>query len=189
MLDDAPSQAAKLAGWTHITMDLPISVTKQQLQYVGGIYMNETPRYIKRNSIVAGALLFPFMAALIANGLDKVINNHTLYNSWLWRTPVLSLWVLRLPELAFLLAGGSYLVYLARGTGSTKSTWLKRALDVSHSWPIIIPTIFAFGVMFLIAFHDVGQCVQSPSHLVSHANQTWQCAVNNQSLKVFRKLF
>ncbi len=188
MLDDAPSNAAKLAGWTHIAIDLPLSVTKQQLQYVGGIYMNETPRYIKRNSIIAGALLLPFIAALIANGLDKVINNHTLYNSWLWRTPILSLWVLRLPEIALLLAVGSYIVYLARGTGSTKSTWLKRALDIKHSWPIIIPAIFAFGIMFLLAFHDVGQCIQSPSHAVSNINQTWHCAVNNRSLPVFRKL-
>ncbi len=188
MLDDAPSQAAKLAGWTHIAIDLPLSVAKQQLQYVGGIYMNETPRYIKRNSIIAGALLLPFVAALIANGLDKVINNHTLYNSWLWHTPVLSIWVLRLPQLAFLLAVGTYLVYLLKSRDN-KQSWLKRVLDIRHSWPIVIPAIFAFGVLFIIAFHDVGQCIQSPSHVVSHASQTWRCAVNNQSFKVFSKHF
>lgn len=187
LLDDAPSSAKKLAEWAHIMTDLPLNLGKQQLQYVGGIYMNETPRYIKLNSIIAGVLLLPFVAALMANGLDKVINNHTLYNSWLWRTPALSLWILRLPEIAFLLAVGSYLVYLARGTGSVKSTWLKRALDVRHSWPIIIPAVIAFGIMFLVAFHDIGQCVQSPSHLINHASQTWHCAMNNQSLGIFRK--
>lgn len=188
MLDDAPNTASKLAIWTRITVDLPVNITKQQLQYSGGSYMNQTPTYIKRNSIICGVLLAPFFAALIANSIDKIVNNHTLYASWLWQSAVIRIWVLYLPEAAFLLAAVSYIVYLSKNTESKHSKFLKRVLDIRRSWPILIPAMLSFGVLFVLAFHDVGQCwVQNPAHLVGHLNHAWECSVNNQSLTAFRK--
>lgn len=187
MLDNAPNKASRAAVWTHVAIDLPINITKQQLQYSESIYMKDTPSYIKTSSIVCGLLLLPFFTALIANGLDKVINNHSLNGSWVWKMPLLRIWVLYLPLIAFILAAGSYLLYL---TKHKQTKWFKRILDIRRSWPVILPAVFAFGILFMIAFHDSGQCfVHTPAYLVGHTSQTWKCATNNQSLPVFRKLF
>ena len=186
MLDSTPSSITRFLVWSKVVFDLPINITKQQIQYSGGMHMKDTPSYIKTNSILSSLLLLPFIAALLANGLDKVIHNHTLYGSWLWKTPFIQLWVLYLPVAAFLLAAGSYLFYL---TKYKRTNWLNRIADIKRSWPIILPAIFAFGILFLIAFHDSGQClVQTPAHFISHMSQTWQCTKQNQSLQAFRKL-
>jgi hypothetical protein len=182
MLDNTPKRGSRTLIWLRLALDLPANITKQQLQYSGGIYMKDTPSYIKVSSIVSSLLLLPFFAALAANGLDKVINNHTLLNSWLWKMPVLGLWVIELPLIAFVLAIGSYLFYL---TKYKKTPWLKRILDVRRSWPIILPAVVAFGILFLLAFHDSAQCwVQTPTHFVTHVSQTWQCTAKNQSLPI-----
>jgi len=187
MLDEAPTMGARVAIWTKVAADLPFSLGKQQYQAVGGVLRHETPQYIKRNSLIAGALLIPFFAALIANSLDKVINNRTLFNSWLWQSPAIGFWVLYLPEAALLLALASYVAYVYKGTAGKKSSALRRALDVKHSWPIVVPAILAFGILFMLAFHDSVQCwIQSPSYLVSHASQAWQCTIHNQSLGGFK---
>jgi len=185
MLDNTQTRSSRALIWLKVAIDLPINITKQQVQYSGGVYMKDTPSYIKTSSIISGILLLPFVAALVSNGMDKVVNNHTLYGSWLWKSPFIGLWVLYLPLIAFILAIGSYLVYLTR---YKKTSWIKRVLDIRHSWPIVLPAIFAFGILFIVAFHDSGQClVQTPAHFVSHISQTWRCTTNNQSLPVFRK--
>src|SRR5580700_1435846 len=74
MLDSKPNSISKCLVWLKVVLDLPINITKQQLQYSGGIYMKDTPSYIKISSIVSGLLLVPFILALGANGLDKVTN-------------------------------------------------------------------------------------------------------------------
>jgi len=185
MLDNSLSSGSKARIWLKVAVDLPLNIAKQQIQY-SGVYMKDTPSYIKTTSVISGLLLLPFFIALAANGLDKAINNHTLYGSWLWRMPVLGLWVLVLPLSAFLLAVGSYLLYLSR---YKKTSWLKRVLDVKHSWPVIVPAVIALGILFILAFHDSVQCwMQTPTHLVTHMQQAWRCSVNNQSLPAFRKL-
>lgn len=188
MLDNAPNFISKLAIWSHVAIDLPVNIAKQQLQYSGGSIMSQTPTYIKRSSLISVILLIPFFAALIANSIDKVINNHTLYGSWLWKSHVIGIWVLYLPEAAFLIAMVSYIIYLSRSTDSKHSKFLKRVLDIRQSWVILIPAFMSFGILFILAFHDVGQCwIQNPVHLVGHVNHAWSCTMNNQSLTAFRK--
>ncbi len=183
MLDNAPSSAAKLAIWTKVALDLPLNIGKQQFNDKGSLFMKQTPWHVKRVSILSSLLILPFFAALMANALDKTINNHTLYNSWLWDRPAIGLWVLYLPLTALLLACGSFLIYLAKDTKSRQSSWLKRALDIKHSWPIIIPGIIAFGILFMAVFHDSVQCwVQTPDHALTHIQQTWQCTTRNLAL-------
>lgn len=190
MLDGAPSKSAKLAAWVHIAADLPVNAGRQQLQYIGVTMHTRTPKFIKLSSLIAAVLLVPFCAALIANGLDKVINNRTLYSSWLWHAPVLTLWVLILPSLAFTVAAITYIIYALKGTKLKKSSWLKRAVDIKHSWPTIIPGLLSCGILLLVAFHDSVHCwVQTPAHFVGHASQTWQCSTKNQSLDAFKRIF
>lgn len=149
---------------------------------------DETPSYIKLNSVFAALLLVPFFAALSANALDKLIHNHTLFNSWLWRMPALGIWVLRLPELALLLAVVTYVVYVARSGGSQSGSRLRRAMDVKHAWPVLAPAIIALGVLSIVAFHDSIQCwVHSPTQIVGHFSRDWRCS--NADAALSRHLF
>lgn len=179
MLDNSPSNLARLAIWFHAVAELPINVAKQQAGLIGGIYIKETPSYLKINSLISGLLLIPFIAALIANSLDKVLNNHTLYGSWLWHRPTISLWVLYLPIAALLLVIGSYIYYVHK---YKKTALLRRLFDIKLFWPIFIPGVLAFAILFIAMFHDSIHCwVQTPLHLASHISQTWQCSETNRA--------
>ncbi|MGH7141963.1 MAG: hypothetical protein ACREF5_00575 [Candidatus Saccharimonadales bacterium] len=179
MLDNTDSKGAKIAIWSRLAFDLPVSIAKQQLQLSDDIFMNDMPRYIKTNSLISGLLLLPFVAALSANGLDKLINNQDLYNSWLWDKPIIGLWVVYLPLLALLVAGGTYLFYLF---SAAKTTFSKRVIDIRRFWPVLIPALFAVGIVLLVEFHDSGHClVQNPVHLANHLSQTWQCTLANRA--------
>jgi hypothetical protein len=190
MLDDTSNSAKKKVIWVRVAFNLPVNVVQSQLQYEGSIMWSETPHYIKRNSMIGTLLLLPFVAALVANSLDKVINNHDLYNSWLWKTPVIQLWVLWLPEIAFALIAGTYLYFILNKKKTKRISFLKRLTDIRHYWPVIVPGVLAFGVLFILAFHDSGQCwVHNPSYMVDHLSQEWQCSTRNQSLRGFRRNF
>jgi len=176
MLDNAPSSGAKLVIWTKLAIDLPINITKQQLQYSGGIYMKETPTYVKISGILTGILLLPFFVALIANGLDKVINNHTLYNSWVWRYDFLRVWVLILPIIAVIVALVSLAVYVARSPENRPKQLLGRVFDIKHNWPIVATGLVALGILFILRYHDSAKClIQIPRHFLSHNNQSQVC--------------
>lgn len=180
MLDDAISRRARLIIWTKLAIDLPMNLAKQQLQYVEGFMLDECPKYIKRNSLIAGVLLIPFMVALLANGLDKAINDHTLYNSWLWKSPLIGLWVIWLPMLAFLIAMVSYLLFVSKDIKGNHTTWFKRLFSFRSSWPVLVPLIIALGILSIAMFHDDVQCLMhTPNYLVTHSQQTRQCTVNN----------
>ncbi len=184
MLDDAPSRSTKAAIWLNLAIDLPVNVSKQQLQYIGGIMLKDTPHYIKRNSIIATAMFLPFLAALTTNGLDKVINNHTLYNSWVWKSPAINLWIIWLPILAFWIAVLSYLNYVARS--HSKSLRVKGIFGIKNAWPLVIPTVCALFIFFAIAFHDSVHCwVQSPSYLAHHFSQVKQCSERGRSFNTW----
>jgi hypothetical protein len=190
MLDESVKTKSKLAVWTRVSINLPINVFQTQLHYAGGIMKNETPSYVKRNSLIGTAMLLPFIAALLANSIDKIINNHTLYSSWAWRLPLLRLWVLWLPEAAFLLMVGTYIYFLVKRKKNEHVSFIKRVADIKHSWPILMPGILAFGILFILAFHDSVQCwVHNPSYAVSHVSQELSCTNRNQSLKGFEKNF
>lgn len=190
MLDEVNIPGSKLAIWTRVAIDLPFNIFQTQVQYAGGTMWNETPHYIKRNSLIGMVMLLPFMAALIANSLDKIINNHTLYASWLWKLPILRFWVLWLPEASFAFVAGTYIYFLAERNKSQQTNLIKRIGDIKRSWPIVVPGILAFGILFILAFHDSGQCwVHSPTYVTSHLSQEWQCTTRNQSLRGFRKNF
>ena len=190
MLDESVGTKSKLAIWMRVTINLPINVFHTQLHYAGGIMKNETPSYVKRNSLIGTAMLLPFIAAILANSIDKIINNHTLYNSWAWRLPFLRLWVLWLPEAAFILMAGTYIYFVVKRRENDHVNLIKRVADISHSWPIIVPGILAFGILFIIAFHDSAQCwIHRPSYITSHVSQELSCTNQNQSLKGFEKNF
>lgn len=179
MLDEAPSRLSRLAVWTHLSVDLPINISKQQLHYVGGIMQDSnTPNYVKRNSLIAGALLLPFLIAVVANEFDRVVLGHTLLDSWVWQAPVLGIWVALLPMLALLLAVASYITFVVKNRADT--TFVRRIFDITHSWPVLLVGLIALGIILALSFHDSVQCwVQTPSHLISHISQATQCSEQN----------
>lgn len=174
MLDDP--HAGKAAVWTRTIVDLPLSLAKQNLIYAGGIMKNETPNYIKLNSVIGAALLLPFFAALIANGSDRLIFNQDLYHSWLWHTPVLFTWVLALPAAAALLTLISLVLYSRQHGRSQRTGWLKGLLDFRRNWPLLLVAIIALGIVGMVRFHDSVHCVAgNPAKEIGNWSRTWQC--------------
>jgi hypothetical protein len=176
MLADAHSATERRLVWARVILDLPLSITKSQLQYAGSVFHNETPNYVKYIGVLAGLFVLPFFLALVANGLDKVIYNHSLNGSWLWRMPTIGLWVLWLPALALSLTFVSYVMYMLESMGKRKRSGLFGLLDVIHAWPVVIPGIIALGILFMLAFHDSTHCwLQNPVYFITRFHQTVQC--------------
>jgi hypothetical protein len=176
MLADTKGESERRLVWARVAIDFPASVTKAQLQYMGGIMRDETPRYIKETGLLSGLLVLPFFTALAANGLDKLFNDHTLYQSWLWRMPFLGIWVLWLPAAALIMAGLIYLKYAVIDKLGSKSSWISRIFDIKRVWPLLLPGAIAFGILFILAFHDSAHCwAQNPIYFATKSHQTWQC--------------
>ena len=182
MLENAKTFSEKVAIWSSLAVDLPLNIARQNFNYIGGTMHNNMPHYVKRNSLISALLLLPFFTAIIANGLDKLINNSTLYNSWLWGRTALLVWVFYLPALAFIVSLISYALFLTKGESKDR-LWHKRVLDFLHSWPLLIVGIISLGILTLVEFHDSTQCiVKSPGHAVTHAGQTLKCVEANRSI-------
>ena len=173
MLDAEPEH--KTSIWFRAIVELPFSLTKQQLLYAGGIMTHQMPHYVKRNAVVSAALLVPFALALIANGLDTLLRNHTLYHSWLWQMPILTIWVLWLPILAALLALVSLLIFFRERSQQERYSF-KQLFDIHHTWPLLAPALAALFIIAMVFGHDSVHCVTgNPVHEIHNWHQTWQC--------------
>lgn len=190
MLDDAPSPAQKLSVWTRVSIDMPMSVLKQQLTYTGEVMTHEMPAYIKRNAVISALLLVPFLTALIANGADKIIRNNTLYHSWLWRMPVLGIWVLYLPLIATAITFASLVTLLVQRKRTQQSGWLRTLLDLRRNWPVLAVLFAGTCIVTLVQLHDTTQCVVgNPVRETRQWHQTWHCVQQNQGITTtLRKL-
>jgi len=187
MLNETTSPMSRLLVWAGIAADLPINVGKQQLSYIGGVMAHETPKYLKRNSLLASVLLLPFIVSLLANGISKVVSSHDLYHSWLWQTSAIRVWLVYLPLVALLLSLGTYAIYATRSEDMAHRSRITRAFDVKHIWPLLIPILLASGIVLLAAFHDSARCwTRNPGYSATHVQQVWHCTTQNQSLAVFR---
>jgi hypothetical protein len=177
MLDDSGNDLARLAIWTKLAVDLPVNIFKQQLIYEGGIMKKEMPSYIRLNGVIAGILLLPFFTALIANGVDKIVNNQTLYSSWLWHSPVLKTWVIILPEIAALIALITLFYYLVTVASRQKQKDLVKVVsNIRLYWPVVITAVLALGILFLVRFHDSFGCwYQVTTQRVLHTHVMQMC--------------
>lgn len=63
MVAGAPNAVARWSIYIHLLVDVPMSAAVARLQYAGG-FMQATPRYLKRSSLIAVALVLPFFAAI-----------------------------------------------------------------------------------------------------------------------------
>jgi hypothetical protein len=180
MLDDCVSLSQRLGIWMHVAAELPISASKQQLDYLGGT-MNSTAPYVKRSGLSASLLLLPAIVIVTINQLDVLFRREDLYGTWLWRSPVLRLWIVWLPTLAAVISVMSLLIYVVsyRKSNKVSSAW-KRISGVKNYWQLIVPAVLSLGLISIVFFHDSAHCLfHTPAHTLSGTNQTWQCLVHN----------
>ncbi len=176
MLDDAPKRTQRLAVWTRIAIDFPVTMTREQIKYTGGIMARETPHYVKRNAVLSGALLVPFFLAIGANAIDKIMNGQTLYTSWPWAMPILALWVLWLPLAATVIASSSLIYYQAQRIRTASARWGKALLEVQYSWPLLIVLCSGLFILAVLFGHDSVHCVTgNPVREFQNWHQTWRC--------------
>src|ERR1700729_4091915 len=121
MLDNSNKFSDRLIIWAQLAFDLPLNIARQNFEYIGVNMHENMPNYIKRNGLISGILLLPFFGAIIANGLDKLMNNNTLNDSWLWHNPAIILWVFYLPAIALIISLVSYSTFVLRGSNKGKA--------------------------------------------------------------------
>jgi hypothetical protein len=173
MLADQPSRAARAGIWLHTLANLPLSVTYQQLLALGNNLTHETPSTVKKAGVLSGVLLLPFFGALIANEVSQTFFGHALYQSWLWRTPVLTAWVLILPAAAFAVTGVVYAAFVLRGHGRPL---LAHALDIKRLWPVMIALFCGLSILLMLGLHDSVHCITgNPIRELHNPHDTLQC--------------
>ncbi|HET9721549.1 MAG TPA: hypothetical protein VFP32_00780 [Candidatus Saccharimonadales bacterium] len=126
---------------------------------------NQTPDYVKRNSIISGILIAPFFIFVIVNDLD----NHKLPSTPGWNVLYLSM-ILGLPVAAMILSVVTW-VKLAWSDKKRRSF-----LNLRLSWPIITTTVLALIIVLFVPFHDSTHCVAgNPIKEARNFDQTWHC--------------
>lgn len=148
MLDDPT--ADRWSVWARTMADLPLSIGRQNLLYVGGIMKNETPHYVKRNSLISTALLVPFFVIVLSRTLQ---HNH-LYSSYVLRSS-LYITLLIMPALAFLLSAYTFI----RWSRLRRISLWKSLLDVRHTWMVVSIGALALLIAIFVPFHDSVHCI------------------------------
>jgi hypothetical protein len=175
MLDNTASKSEKLRIWVRLAIDFPATATIQNVSYLGGIMAHETPKFVWRNGLIGGMMLLPFCAALLANSVDQLVNNHSLYGTWLWKMPLLSIWVLWLPLIAAILGISSLLVFLHHQRKAQINP-INALLDFRYNWPLTLIAISGTCILALVFFHDSIRCVTgNPVREIHNPTATWHC--------------
>lgn len=174
MLENEPSRIARARLWLRSSYELPFSIINQNILAIGDNSMHPE-NYLKRNGLVATALMAPFVAAIVASNINTIIYGNNLQSSWLWATPTILLWAIILPALAFIICLASYIYYAKSAKGSLS----KRLLSIGKTWPIIAAGIIGLGIVMFVFFHDSASCLQQdPIRTIHNPSQTYQCIKN-----------
>jgi hypothetical protein len=168
MLDD--TNRSKTGVWFRTSLDLPCSLTKENLLYVTNILSHETPDYVKRVSLFSGLLLLPFFVFISLNALTA----HNLYNSWFWIPKVIAIWLIFMPTTAFLIATATF-IYWASHRRANKSFW-SNLFDFRRNWPLSIVVFISVGIITLAFGHDSVHCiVNNPINEIHYWRSTLNC--------------
>ena len=138
--------------------------------------VHDMPQFVKRNALLAGLMLAPFILAIILNTLDQVFRHQTLYESWGWSTPVLMVWALWLPTIAVVLSGISLVLYVIRRARDTKQAAVQVALQAQYFWPLLVTLCAGLFLLALLFGHDSVHCVTgSPVRELQEWRETLRC--------------
>jgi len=158
--------------WLKVLGELPFSVARQQYSYLGGIMVHNTPTYIKRSSLAGAVLLLPFFMFVVLNSLT----NHALNNSTLWQRGVLFTWIILFPSVALLINAMAFVVWLIHTPGRQKAKLWSRLFDVAQSWPMLLISVLAVGILAVVFFHDSVHCVTgNPISELQNWHTTLRC--------------
>ena len=125
-----------------------------------------TPKYMKRMSLLVLALILPFYVVVAMGGLHP---------AWLWSQSIMKLWAAYLPLLAALLAIGTYGAFLLH-TGNKNASFAKRIKSLKYTWQFAVPSILAIGTVGFVFFHDSAHCLlQNPVYTMVENHQALQC--------------
>lgn len=122
-------------------------------------------------TLIALALLLPFLFALIADEISELLTGNHLYTSWLWSTPVLFIWIVLLPFISLALSISIYVISLVR----QKKKNHKINLLAKRYWLVIFTIIISLGILGLVVFHDSVHCWFSSTSL----NKVVTCTEQN----------
>jgi hypothetical protein len=167
MLDGQSSKAGQLLVWLRVGLDLPVTITSQQLMYTGGIMKNEMPSYLKRNPLIGTALLLPFWIILAANALyPQAVGSSSDWKRTLWVLLVI------FPAAACLLNLGTFLKW----TTERKAPLWRSLLELHYSWPAVLLASLGLLISLFVPFHDSVHCLTgNPVHELQNWHATWQC--------------
>lgn len=171
MLDDAPSKSQRIAVWSRIIADLPISVMHQQVTYTGAVMTQDTPKYVKNSTLLGTIMLLPFFIILAAASIDKNLRQGTL-----WHFHVLFTFFVALPTLAFLLAVVAFISWIVERHQKEQRSWLREVIDIRRNWPLLGVIIVGLGIVGMVYGHDSVHCVTgNPIREIQQAHQTLRC--------------
>ena len=172
MLDDASGYRSKAKVWLRISLDLPVSLIRQNIIYIGGTMAKEVPNYMKESSILGFALLTPFFIILLVNGLTA----HGLYHTWLWHVSVLGIWLLVMPATAVAIAILTLFRWLIERHRLEKVSYWTSLKDIKHSWPLVIILLIGLFIIAVVFGHDSVHCVNPYQNKFWHDfHGTWRC--------------
>jgi len=169
MLDDP--ERHRTAVWMQTILDLPVSITKQQLTYAGATMMT-TPHYIKHNARIGAWMLAPFFLLVLFNAISDQWLRRTLF----WHPTFLYVWMILLPAIAILLNVIALLRWIqTQHRDSRKNLW-QSLKNVYSYWPTLAIITVGIGVFLLIFWHDSVHCVTgNPIRELRNAHQTLRC--------------
>jgi hypothetical protein len=172
MLDDADSPTAKAMIWLRTAFDLPYSISKQQLSYVGATLHQEMPPYMKRSSLAGAVLVAPFFAFVLANA----VSGQRLYDSLVWSVWALFIWLIVLPSLAIAINTIALLQWLHEQRLRNHTGFWRTLFDFKHNWPVIGVLVIALGIIALVFGHDSVHCLGgNPLQEAANWHSTWRC--------------
>jgi hypothetical protein len=169
MLDDP--QQSKAYTWLRTTLDLPYSLSKQNLMTIGAIMTHETPRFIKLSNVAGVVLLAPFFTFLTLDAITA----HSLYNKWVWNPWVAATWLIFMPAAAFVINSFAFLHWIA---GRRARVWTS-LFDWRHNWSMLGIIVVSIGIIALVLGHDSVHCVtQNPVRTLRNWHTTVRCIQN-----------
>ncbi|HEX3568707.1 MAG TPA: hypothetical protein VHT70_03475 [Candidatus Saccharimonadales bacterium] len=171
MLDAAPTTAQRALVWLRTMIDMPLSIGRQQLSFAGHALTQETPLFVRRNTLVSASMFLPFFVIVAINDLTA----HGLYHTWLWRVGPLFTWIVLLPAIGMIISTITLVAWLRRMRVAHRSWW-RSLIDIRHSWPMLAFVLLGLGILCLVFFHDSVHCVAgNPVRELHNPHATLHC--------------
>ncbi|HET8709193.1 MAG TPA: hypothetical protein VFL85_02835 [Candidatus Saccharimonadales bacterium] len=170
MLDD-PARS-KTSTWVQTSLDLPRSIVKENIQFVGGTMTQTIPSYARNSSLAGAALVAPFFIFAMLNA----ILHQRLYDSLFWQTWVLFIWLVVLPALAILINAVAIIRWAREQQHLSFGGLVRQVFDIKHTWPLTAVIVIALGIIALTFGHDSVHCIGgNPIQEAANWRQTLQC--------------